>query len=241
MASDTLVRITLLFVMLLTLGAATCIPLFDWSTRKFFRSKLWVKVYWWIPIFAVFIAALELGVLAAGIISIFLTLQIVREFWPHRRAAGWYTRTYTATVIVGITTLPFYFTFSQHAVIDSLLVVGFASPLSDVFAFFLGNYAGRHPLPVQINNRKSWEGVLGQIVGALVGVALLALFVDIPANWLLGLGIGLASAFGDIANSVAKRQLAIKDWGDTIPGHGGILDRCASLSVALVVGLVSLL
>lgn len=55
------------------------------------------------------------------------------------------------------------------------------------------------------------------------------------AAWWLILAIGIASAFGDLFNSVAKRQLDIKDWGQTIPGHGGVLDRMSSLSTTFMV------
>ena len=51
---------------------------------------------------------------------------------------------------------------------------------------------------------------------------------------ILAVLIGLASAMGDLINSIVKRRLKIKDWGNTIPGHGGILDRMSSLSFAFI-------
>jgi phosphatidate cytidylyltransferase len=113
-----------------------------------------------------------------------------------------------------------------------LLFVLFAVELSDVAAFTFGKLFGRHPLRSNISPNKTWEGALG------------ALAVSLALPWmvhftfphleplellLIALIVGIGGQLGDLAISVIKRDLGIKDMGATIPGHGGILDRIDSL------------
>jgi phosphatidate cytidylyltransferase len=201
-------------------------------------SRLWVKVYWWIPIFLVFVAVLAAGAWLGALVAGVLCWYVVRELRQRYAVRQLIAVLYAAAVAIGMLCLPVYLIGDTQNGSNTLIVVALASPLSDVLAFFLGNYAGRHRLPSFINDHKAWEGVGGQLIGALLGVWLLGLFVGIPAHWGLGLAIGAASAVGDIANSIVKRRLDIKDWAQTIPGHGGVLDRFSSLSFALATGFV---
>jgi len=111
-----------------------------------------------------------------------------------------------------------------------LLVIGIASSVSDVTAFFFGSYFGIHKLPSFVNVNKSWEGILGQIAGALIGVLLIKLFIADKVNILLFLPIGAGSSIGDILNSYIKRKVGIKSWSYLLPGHGGVIDRFSSLA-----------
>ena len=114
------------------------------------------------------------------------------------------------------------------------IAVVLASVLSDVTALFFGRTMGRHHLPIFLNNHKSYEGVAGQIIGGIIGIIITAMLFSVAVAWWWGLAIGLLSAAGDLANSFTKRRLAINDWGDTIPGHGGVMDRFASLNAVLI-------
>lgn len=232
-----LLEISGLFIGLFLLGSGACLPAYRWSFTKFFASKLWIKILWWLPIFAVFVAVLYGGELAAVIVVALLSAQALRELGrqPYRRDT--YIGAYPALVIACLFHLPAYFkVFPTHTAVAVLIAVCFASVLSDVVAFFLGTYAGRHALPAFINAGKTYEGVAGQLIGAFVGMGLVALLPEISFSWQLALTVGMASAAGDILNSITKRMLNIKDWGNTIPGHGGVLDRFASLSLALAAG-----
>lgn len=236
-----LIEISALFASLFIVGSLACLPLYHWNLSRFFASRLWVKIYWWLPIFGVFIALLYGGWPVACLVVAGLLIQTVREWWRQWQQAGkprllatGYLLLFSAALIQ-LVSLSLQ---SQHAHIITLISICFASVLSDVLAFFAGSYMGQHKLPSWINPHKSYEGVMGQIVGAVIGLALVALTPEINFSWLLALGVGVASAFGDLLNSVTKRQLAIKDWGQTIPGHGGILDRFSSLSFALAIGYV---
>ena len=113
---------------------------------------------------------------------------------------------------------------------DLLLTIGIASSISDVTAFFFGNFFGIHKLPSFVNPNKSWEGILGQIVGALIGALLIKLFIADNVNILLFWPIGAGSSVGDIINSYTKRKVGIRYWSNLLPGHGGVIDRFSSLS-----------
>jgi phosphatidate cytidylyltransferase len=113
-----------------------------------------------------------------------------------------------------------------------VLVLGITF-LSDTGAYFTGRALGRHRMAPYISPSKSWEGALGGLLTATVaGLAfnwLLGLSLTLPAAALLGAVGSIAAQAGDLAESLIKRQVNIKDSGHLIPGHGGILDRIDSL------------
>jgi phosphatidate cytidylyltransferase len=118
-----------------------------------------------------------------------------------------------------------------------LLTLGLAVALSDVAAFTLGKLVGRHPLAPRLSPSKTWEGVVGNLVGAAAGVGLMAFAWPAGLTWPAALGlaalIGLGCAWGDLAESAVKRSFAAKDAGAWLPGFGGLLDRADSLIVVL--------
>lgn len=111
--------------------------------------------------------------------------------------------------------------------------------LSDTGAYFAGCAFGKHKLAPIISPKKTVEGVAGGVIGAIVGMliysAVLDLFFGFTVNYLFaaiyGLIGSLAAVFGDLSFSAIKRQTGIKDYGNLIPGHGGILDRFDSMTV----------
>lgn len=119
-----------------------------------------------------------------------------------------------------------------------LLAVLFGVWGFDTGAFFTGRFLGRHKLAPRISPGKTWEGVLGGMILAITA-ALLFTVGPLGLPWylaiLLGFLIGVAATIGDLAESLIKRQTHVKDSGQFIPGHGGILDRVDSLLFAVVV------
>ncbi len=113
------------------------------------------------------------------------------------------------------------------------------SMLSDTGAYFVGCKFGKHKMAPVISPKKSVEGLFGGIVSGVIGVLLytmiLQLAFDFEANYgfaiIYGLVGSLAGVFGDLCFSVIKRQTGIKDYGNLIPGHGGVLDRFDSAIV----------
>ena len=113
-----------------------------------------------------------------------------------------------------------------------LCFVIFATEVNDVAAFTFGKMFGRHPLRSEISPRKTWEGALGGLAVALALPWLLRFSFPFFGTWqliLAGLIVGVGGPLGDLSLSVIKRDLGAKDWGASIPGHGGVLDRIDSL------------
>jgi phosphatidate cytidylyltransferase len=110
----------------------------------------------------------------------------------------------------------------------------------DSGAFFSGHFFGKHKLAPAISPAKTWEGVAGGLVFSIAAALLcttwphtlsVAWYLAIP----LGILIGIAATLGDLAESLIKRQTHVKDSGQFMPGHGGILDRLDSLLFAVIV------
>jgi phosphatidate cytidylyltransferase len=105
--------------------------------------------------------------------------------------------------------------------------------IQDSAAYFVGRSLGRTKMAPILSPKKSWEGFAGGLVAsvltALVAVPILGLPVGYLAAAMIGLVAGVAGPVGDLGESLIKRQVGVKDSGDLIPGHGGILDRMDSL------------
>jgi phosphatidate cytidylyltransferase len=106
--------------------------------------------------------------------------------------------------------------------------------LSDVLQYVFGKCLGRHKIAPKISPNKTIEGFIGGVLGAvLIGTGL---WWITPFTWwqasLMALVIALMGFFGGLVMSAIKRDRGVKDYGATIPGHGGILDRVDSLCFA---------
>lgn len=118
-----------------------------------------------------------------------------------------------------------------------LLVIFIMIWLNDTGAYLVGSAIGRHKLFERISPKKSWEGFFGGLAFNLIAAALFGTLcpsyfhLDLGIGFWLGLGVlvTLFSTWGDLFESLIKRNLKIKDSGNLIPGHGGILDRIDSL------------
>ena len=106
---------------------------------------------------------------------------------------------------------------------------------NDTFAYLTGVLLGKHPLAPKISPKKTIEGLLGSLVFTVAGGAL-AFHYIMGAQWWLGALAGLLTVFtatsGDLIESALKRDMAIKDMGNLLPGHGGIMDRLDSVLFA---------
>lgn len=112
---------------------------------------------------------------------------------------------------------------------------------NDVGGFAAGSQFGRHPMAPNVSPKKSWEGLAGSLILALIiGPALgIALFdgAVLFGVTLAALTVIFATA-GDLAESLIKRDLEIKDMSSLIPGHGGVLDRLDSLLLTAPIAFV---
>ncbi len=105
---------------------------------------------------------------------------------------------------------------------------------SDVGGYFAGILVGRHQLAPTISPNKTWEGFAGSVLFGVAGGAILLTTLLHGQVWqgiILGAAAVATATLGDLAASMIKRDLGIKDWGSVLPGHGGVLDRIDSLLV----------
>ncbi len=126
--------------------------------------------------------------------------------------------------------------FSQ-GVFSSQIVGGIFFMLwaSDSGAYFAGKAFGKHKLFERISPKKTWEGLAGGLALAItLAVFLGYYFHDLPTwKWIcLAIIIATTGTYGDLVESMLKRSLQIKDSGNLIPGHGGILDRFDGILLA---------
>ena len=104
----------------------------------------------------------------------------------------------------------------------------------DTFAYYSGRKFGKHKLCPRVSPKKTVEGSLGGILGSVVGILIWGYFnQNINFMWyqliLLGVIGSIISQIGDLSASLIKRYIGIKDYGNIMPGHGGILDRFDSI------------
>lgn len=114
---------------------------------------------------------------------------------------------------------------------------------TDTFAYFVGKNFGRNKLCPAVSPKKTIEGALGGLLGAVIASTLFVYAANnyhfahqpfhfsLPAAALLAATLSVVGQFGDLIESLFKRDAGIKDSGNVIPGHGGMLDRCDSLIV----------
>lgn len=115
-----------------------------------------------------------------------------------------------------------------------VLVVVMVVGIADSAAYFSGKAFGRHKLAPEISPGKTWEGVLGAAIAVVVFGLGLCLTFNISLWLLVGLLVlMILSIIGDLFESLLKRQAGLKDSGDILPGHGGILDRVDGLTSTL--------
>jgi phosphatidate cytidylyltransferase len=150
------------------------------------------------------------------------------------------TKDLAATMLIAVY-VPFLLSFGvllarpddgDYRVLITLLAV----VLSDTGGYAAGVFLGKHPMAPTISPKKSWEGFAGSVTAAAVGSSLLAYFLlDVPFYWglLFGAVISVVAVLGDLAESMLKRDIGIKDMSNLLPGHGGLMDRLDSILFAV--------
>ncbi len=130
----------------------------------------------------------------------------------------------------GITWLSRPHVGTLQLVIILMLVVA-----NDTFGYLIGAFFGKHPMAPKISPKKSWEGFAGSVGGAVLVAVPAAIFL-LGQPWWMGLvlavGLVAAATAGDLAESMVKRELGVKDMSSILPGHGGVMDRLDSIVFA---------
>lgn len=111
---------------------------------------------------------------------------------------------------------------------------------ADTGAYASGLAFGRHPMAPRISPKKTWEGFAGAALAAVLAAtafAFFALHVPIWAGVVFGIAVLASATVGDLAESMIKRDLGIKDMSSWLPGHGGVLDRLDSMLPSAAIAL----
>ena len=134
----------------------------------------------------------------------------------------------------------FIFTMYQEYGVYSLLWLLIVVAMTDVGAYTVGKNIGKTPF-CETSPNKTMEGVVGGIVVATLSGAFIGLsIVDFSVAFIISAFVAISSIFGDLFESSLKRKAGVKDSGDILPGHGGVLDRIDGYLFGAVVMLVLL-
>ncbi|MBB5706627.1 phosphatidate cytidylyltransferase [Sphingopyxis panaciterrulae] len=206
------------------------------------RSDLWVRIASALVLFAIAGAALWFGGIAFGLLLLVGGALLLVEWFALVRAMTLGSAAKGALMVAGpILVLGaiggLWFVRDRLGVTAALWVFGMVWA-ADIGAYFAGRAFGGARLAPKISPSKTWSGLVGAMVAALIASATIgdrAGIVGVPL-W-IGLFMGLIAQLGDLGESWMKRRAGVKDSGKLIPGHGGIFDRVDGLlPVALILG-----
>jgi phosphatidate cytidylyltransferase len=162
--------------------------------------------------------------------------------WRMRAGSAHYVRDVTSGLFVAVY-VPLFCSFATLLVVapdgvGRVLTFMICVVASDIGGYTAGVLAGRHPMAPTISPKKSWEGFAGSLVAGGAAGALAVVFL-LGGQWWAGAITGvllvLTATLGDLVESMVKRDLGIKDMGNLLPGHGGLMDRMDSMLPAAVV------
>ncbi|AIG74886.1 phosphatidate cytidylyltransferase [Amycolatopsis sp. MJM2582] len=177
-----------------------------------------------------------------GALTAFVLTVLVCLLWRLPGGADGYLRDISASVFAAAY-IPLFGAFAAMLVppedgVGRVLAFMIGVVASDTGGYIAGVLGGKHPMAPTISPKKTWEGFAGSLVaGVVAGALTLSLLLDGHA-WqgvLFGAAIVCTATLGDLVESLIKRDLGVKDMGNMLPGHGGLMDRLDSLLPSAVV------
>jgi phosphatidate cytidylyltransferase len=177
---------------------------------------------------------------ALVIVTALILWRTVHLFWERReapmQAIAHTLRDYAASAFVVIY-LPLMTSFTMLLLRredGAKWVIAFVTTVAmiDTAGYLVGRKLGRHKLAPGVSPKKTWEGLVASIsAGTISAISFIVIFWGL--DWWIGLILAgvllLAAVFGDLAESLIKRDLGVKDMSSLLPGHGGIMDRLDSI------------
>jgi len=226
---------------LLIIGAAVAASI--WELRGTLAQARGITISW-IPVLIGSLATIGLtwpyGQSAQGIGLALTALACL--VWRFGKGSAGYVADVSASIFVAIY-LGLFASFATLLLVPAdgagrILTFLIMVVASDTGGYAAGVLFGKHPMAPSISPKKSWEGFTGSVLGAMLGGSL-SVWLILQGQWWQGLIVGAAIAvtatFGDLAESLIKRDLGVKDMGNLLPGHGGVMDRMDSLLPSAVV------
>ncbi len=218
---------------------AMTLPVEDRGAALVMGAVASAAMYWTSPIaLAVYDSPKLLGLGLVGGMPVLLLLAVVVpglyylfRFRDIPSVAGRITATVTGIVYAGFLTtfLALLKASDEGTGGDRVLVVLIIAWVADTGGYFAGRFLGKAKLYEAVSPKKTWAGAYGGLAGSLAGVAALKLIAFGDLSWLdvllLAIPGGVLGQLGDLAESLIKRSVGVKDSGALLPGHGGILDR----------------
>lgn len=243
-------------------GAAVLVAMWEWSRLADLRAPAWRAAYCTLGALLLIGLAKFTGLPGAvpqldrlrDLLAVAVLWWAIALLWVKGypgSAALWGT-TALRMVMGLLTLLPAWLALmllrvQPHGQLLILFLVALVAA-ADIGAFFAGRALGRHKLAPRVSPGKSWEGLAGGVVGALLFALLVwslagrgGQWLTLPALLAIATATVLASVLGDLAESMVKRHCGVKDSGSLLPGHGGVLDRLDSLTAAAPVFALGLL
>lgn len=206
------------------------------------KSDLWVRIGSAIILFAIAGTALWFGGIAFGLLLLVGGALLLVEWFQLVRAMGLGSGGKAAFSALGLLLVigaigGLWYIRQNLGMTAALWVFGMVWA-TDIGAYFAGRAFGGARLAPTISPSKTWSGLVGGMIAALIASATIGdrgQIIGVPL-W-IGLFMGLLAQLGDLGESWMKRHAGVKDSGKLIPGHGGIFDRVDGLlPVALILG-----
>ena len=224
------------YTVLITLFGFLCI----WEFSRMIALKNYAAyLFFAIALFAMIKVQYSFGVLVILFITILSSLYLIYQLFSKREIKFSNDRLklgisirYVIFSMCFLVLLPFYEnSFHPYLMISILSIIW----VNDSFAFLIGKNFGTHKLFPSVSPKKTIEGFIGGLIFTLLASLFISKFnLDFSMlNWLIiGVIVSTLGTVGDLVESKFKRQANIKDSGNIMPGHGGILDRLDSLLFA---------
>ncbi len=177
------------------------------------------------------------AVLPLGLLATVVAVLV----WRLAEGVPGYRRDVAAAILIA-TYVPFLASFAVLLVRPEadgqlrVLVTLAGVVLSDTGGYVVGVLVGRHPMAPRVSPKKSWEGLVGSMTCSAAGGAVLVHLLLHTAWWhgvVFGTAVSAAAVFGDLTESLIKRDLGVKDMSSLLPGHGGLMDRLDSVLLAV--------
>jgi phosphatidate cytidylyltransferase len=185
----------------------------------------------------------NISVLSVDVLPLAMTLPIVISLaWLLCRSPQVEAFRSWAWTVAGVLYLGWMLSYwlSLDVLVDGrnwIYLALFSTFANDTGAFFVGRAWGKRPLAPAISPGKTWEGALGGLLSAIAAAILVFTILNLISPFsveywqliILGFLVSLFAQFGDLVESLLKRNMGVKESGKLLPGHGGALDRLDSL------------